>query len=184
MNGPNFSRRRFVQGCAAVGALVSTAVLESWSAIGVNSVGRGGASRRILSLDRDWLFRGKLSPAPEEHGLKDPAFSAVTLPHCVTPLSWQNWDPAFWESVWIYSRDFAIPPELNGLRLFLHFDRIMAGASPMVNGHALPQHLGGFLPFEYEITGLVNEKVNSLRHCRFALEQRSAGWFGQGPKFH
>ena len=38
----------------------------------------------------------------------------------------------------------------------------MAGASPTLNGHALPQHLGGFLPFEYEVTNLVTPGENAL----------------------
>jgi beta-galactosidase len=124
--------------------------------------GKGGPARHMLSLDQDWLFGGKLSAAALEPGLDDTAFSRITLPHCVAPLSWQKWDPAVWEDVWLYRRHFAISSELNGLRLFLHVDRIMAGTKPVLNGQTLPEHLGGFLPFEYEITSLVREKGNVL----------------------
>lgn len=48
------------------------------------------------------------------------------------------------------------------MRIFLHFDRVMTGATPIINGHTLPQHLGGFLPFEYEITDLIKEEGNEL----------------------
>ena len=30
----------------------------------------------------------------------------VTLPHTVVPLSWQDWDPADWERVWVYRKHF------------------------------------------------------------------------------
>ena len=64
--------------------------------------------------------------------------------------------------IWLYFL-WKIPRRsLLSSRLFLHFDRIMAKATPTVNGHSLPQHLGGFLPFEYEITKLVTGPVNSL----------------------
>lgn len=48
--------------------------------------------------------------------------------------------------------------ELHGLRSFLHFDRVMAKAVPVLNGTSLPQHLGGFLPFKYEVTHLMREQ--------------------------
>ena len=33
----------------------------------------------------------------------------MTLPHTVTPLSWQNWKPAAWERVWVYRKHFDAP---------------------------------------------------------------------------
>ncbi len=144
------SRRCFLQGCAA--ALALTPVLK-----GLGAKNGRGPAQRVLSLNQDWLFAGKAS-AP----LNESASSRVTLPHCVVPLSWQKWDPSSWEDVWLYHRHFQLPPELRGLRLFLQFDRVMAAASPQVNGHPLPQHLGGFLPFEYEITHLVTAQDNLL----------------------
>ncbi|MGH9608012.1 MAG: glycoside hydrolase family 2 TIM barrel-domain containing protein [Terracidiphilus sp.] len=86
----------------------------------------------------------------------------ITLPHTVVPLSWKHWVPSAWEDVWLYRRHFDAPQSLENMRLFLHFDRVMAGARPALNGHALPQHLGGFLPFEYEITGLMQRGENVL----------------------
>ncbi|MGH9581867.1 MAG: glycoside hydrolase family 2 TIM barrel-domain containing protein, partial [Bryobacteraceae bacterium] len=84
------------------------------------------------------------------------------LPHCVTPLSWQNWNPAAWEKVWTCRRNFAVPPAFRGARLFLHFEGVMTSAAPVLNGHALPAHAGGYLPFQREITDLVSETGNVL----------------------
>ena len=159
---PGITRRHFVQGCAATGALISTPVLKGWSATRIDGAGRTGVSRRTVSLNRDWLFQGRLRPATGKPEQKISELASVTLPHCVTPLSWHQWDPATWEDIWSYQRSFEVPPELKDLRLFLHFDRVMTSASPTLNGHPLPQHLGGFLPFEYEITDLIKEKSNTL----------------------
>jgi beta-galactosidase len=51
---------------------------------------------------------------------------------------------------------------MRGQRIFLRFERVMAAASVTVNGHALPQHLGGFLPFDYEITSLIRDPDNVI----------------------
>jgi beta-galactosidase len=64
--------------------------------------------------------------------------------------------------VWTYRRRFIVPREFRGLRLFIRFDRVMAGARVTLNGHPLPDHLGGFLPFEYEVTSLVHDGENVL----------------------
>ncbi len=113
-------------------------------------------AQRTVSLDQDWRFCGKSRPGALEPDFDDRSFPRATLPHTVTPLSWQNWDPASWQDVWVYRRNFSVPPDLRGMRLFLRFDRVMAAATPVVNGHRLEPHWGGFLPFESEITDLVS----------------------------
>ncbi|HEU5232194.1 MAG TPA: glycoside hydrolase family 2 TIM barrel-domain containing protein [Terriglobales bacterium] len=92
----------------------------------------------------------------------DDSASIISLPHCVSALSWQNWDPAQWEDLWIYRKRFQLPAELSGLRVFLHFDRVMTGAEPSINHHKLPPHLGGYLPFQYEITDFLAPTDNVL----------------------
>lgn len=151
------SRRSFLRGCAAAAAWASTPVLHGWAAKRAPGRTMRGA-RQTLLLDQDWLFGGKFSSVAAQPNFEDAGFEAITLPHCVVPLSWHGYNPASWEDVWIYRRHFGLSPQLRGLRTFLRFDRVMAGATPILNGHNLPQHLGGFLPFEHEVTHLVQEK--------------------------
>ena len=153
------SRRDFIRDCAVTAAtLTSVPILGGWSANRDPIQGKSGPACRTFSLDRNWLFGGKLDAAALQPGFSDSPFTRVALPHCVTPLSWNNWDPASWENVWVYRRHFALPDGFSRQRVFLHFERVMATASPVVNGHPLPQHRGGFLPFEREITSLMQEK--------------------------
>jgi beta-galactosidase len=157
MGQRKLSRRGFLRGgVAAVTAAVP--VVKSW---GVGAAERGPAMR-VLRLDRDWLFGGKMTQGALETEFADADFKRVTLPHCVAPLSWRNWDPAAWEDVWIYRRHFALPREFEGLRVFARFDRAMEGVRPAVNGHALDGYEGGFLPVEREITNLVHDGENVL----------------------
>jgi beta-galactosidase len=150
------SRRSFLGGCAATAALAQATPVLTWAAE------PRGAAQRVFPLNRDWRFGGKFSPAAVSPEFDDRGFTTVTLPHSVTPLSWQGWNPDSWQDVWIYRRHFSVPADLKDLRLFLHFERVMAGAIPVVNGHSLEPHLGGFLPFDREITGLVQESGNVL----------------------
>ncbi|HEY3841501.1 MAG TPA: glycoside hydrolase family 2 TIM barrel-domain containing protein [Bryobacteraceae bacterium] len=129
------SRRRFIE---LTPLLLQARGLRSASA---------GPAHLAMALDTDWIFEGK---------------STVTVPHCVTHLSWQDWDPASWERTWSYRRTFTPPREFHGHRVFLQFDGVMVGAAPVINGHALPEHLGGYLPFRYEITEWVKPAENEL----------------------
>ncbi len=157
------SRRDFVRHCAlGATALAAVPVLGCRTSRARPSARVNGPATRTLELDRDWLFGGKFTPEAALPRFSDAAFARVSIPHCVAPLSWQNWDPAAWQDVWLYRRHFTLPPEWNGLRTFLHFDGVMVGATPTVNGNTLPGHLGGYLPFQHEITGQVKAGDNLL----------------------
>ena len=148
-------KKSFLRNCAATATLTSLPILGGW-----NSGKRGPASRTI-SLDNDWLFAGKLDDSALPHALdalfNDSTLPRITLPHCVTPLSWQKWDPAAWQDVWLYRRHFKTPDEPSPHRVFLHFDRVMTNATLALNGHSLDPHVGGYLPFQREITGFIQE---------------------------
>ena len=49
---------------------------------------------------------GPYTRGSDHPGYDDMGPTPVTLPHCVTELSWQKWDPATWEHVWVYRRTF------------------------------------------------------------------------------
>lgn len=157
------SRREFVQRCA-LGAMA----LASYPILGCRTPGSHSSRRHTgptasaISLDRDWLFGGKFDPAATAPDFDDRAFSFVTLPHCVAKLSWQKWDPGAWQDLWIYRRHFHWPKASKRLRTFLRFEGVMVGAAPTLNGHPLPQHLGGYLPFDYEVTDLLRAGDNVL----------------------
>jgi beta-galactosidase len=117
-----------------------------------------GPTSRVFPLNQDWLFGGRFSAESVKQHFDDAGFAKVTVPHCVTTLSWQNWSPDAWEDVWIYRRHFSMPEECRNRRVFLHFDGVMVGARPMLNDRALPEHLGGYLPFRYEITDSLQDQ--------------------------
>jgi beta-galactosidase len=122
--------------------------------------GRGPASR-VVPFCAGWLF-GPASEGSDQPGFDDSEFATVTLPHTVTSLSWQNWDPAGWEQVWTYRKHFDEPDGLTGLRVFLDFGAALTGAVLTLNGTQVGSNTGGYLPFTAEITGRLRERGNVL----------------------
>src|SRR5215471_11422293 len=92
-----------------------------------------------VPFNTGWLF-GPASAGSEQPGFDDSAFAAVTLPHTVTPLSWQNWDPSSWERVWMYRKHFDAPPAPVGGRIFLDFSAAMTHATVTLNGAEMADH--------------------------------------------
>ena len=120
-----------------------------------------GPSGATASFDASWLF-GPASAESSLPGFDDSAFVTVTLPHTVAPLSWQNWDPAAWEQVWTYRKYFDAPPGTSDMRVFLDFGAAMTHATVLLNGTAVADHLGGYLPFSAEITAALRPAGNLL----------------------
>jgi beta-galactosidase len=142
------SRRQFVRGGAMV-AIGAGLMRNAWA----NGVTRG-PQRAEYSLNEGWMFGEEL----DKH-LPLAATKLVNLPHCPVALSWQKWEPDSWQKVWIYRRSFSSPlQKKNGDRVFLHFDAVMTRAVMSFNGTKLDEHLGGFLPFDREITSLMKDE--------------------------
>jgi beta-galactosidase len=114
----------------------------------------------IIPFSTGWLF-GPAAEGSSLPGFDDSGFEAVTLPHTVAPLSWQEWDPAAWERVWVYRKHFDAF-EVAGRRVFLDFGAAMTHATVTLNGTEVGDNLGGYLPFSCEITGVLERAGNVL----------------------
>jgi hypothetical protein len=117
-------------------------------------------------LNTNWLFGGQYTSGSESSFFDDSNFAPVTVPHTVTPLSWQNWDYPAWQQVWIYRRHFngthLLDPHGPGNRILVDFDGVMVNASVAINDQVVSTHQGGYLPFSAELTGKVTSGDNLL----------------------
>jgi beta-galactosidase len=160
---PDFTRREFLRTCAlSTAAVASGALVSRASETSAGAAVRSGPARQFFPLNQNWRFGGKFTAEALKPGFDDTAFSKITLPHCVSKLSWQGWRPAEWQEVWIYRRHFTPPKEFTNRRIFLDFDGVMNTATPAINGQTLPLHAGGYLPFYYEITRWLKPGDNVL----------------------
>jgi beta-galactosidase len=139
-------------------------MIDHWS---VTSAGAQGPSRpgpvahRVVLSD-GWRFGPVPAQGWDQPGADESALAEVVVPHCVAPLSWRHWDPASWERTFCYRRAFVLPEHFAGMRVFVDFAGAMTKATVHLNGHELGVHLGGYLPFSYEVTDLLAQGENLL----------------------
>lgn len=110
-----------------------------------------------------------------------------TSPTLDVPGDWNSQDERlfYYEGTVWYRRRFDYHAG-EGKRLFLHFGAANYQADVYLNGKKLGQHLGGFTPFEFEVTGQVRESGNSLvvrvdnrRHLE-AVPTVNTDWWNYG----
>jgi beta-galactosidase len=122
-----------------------------------------GPGSRVIPFGTGWKF-GPAVEGSNRPGFDDSGWAAVTLPHTVVPLSWQDWDPAAWERVWVYRKHFDAWPEADvaGRRVFLDVGAALTHSTVTLNGTEVGGYLGGYLPFAVELTGLAEPSGNVL----------------------
>jgi beta-galactosidase len=150
------SRREFARRCALSAAAVASSSIVSFASKAAAAPASGPA-QFVHPFDQDWLFAGKFDPQLDES-----QFTKVTLPHCVVPLSWEGWEPSAWHALWAYRRHFTVPKNAEKRRVFIKFDGVMTGAKVACNGVEFPEHEGGYLPFQHELTQYLKEKDNVI----------------------
>ena len=57
-----------------------------------------------------------------------------------------------------YEKKFSLPKDFINERVILHFDAVDSVASVILNGKDLGEHIGGYLPFSFDITDCLNDK--------------------------
>ncbi len=85
-------------------------------------------------------------------------------PGILVPGDWNSQDARllYYEgSIW-YRRKFDLPRPEKGKRYFLYFGAANYRADVYLNGLKVGTHTGGFTPFNFEVTGTVNDTGNSL----------------------
>ena len=158
------SRRTVLQasliGGAGAAALPLIAVVGGITRTGAQPAGL------VFPMNTNWLFGGQYTSGSESSFYDDSNFAPVTVPHTVTPLSWQNWDFPAWQQVWIYRRHFnggrLLDPHRPGDRILVDFDGVMVNATVAINDQVVSTHQGGYLPFSAELTGKVTDGDNLL----------------------
>ena len=64
--------------------------------------------------------------------------------------------------IYQFTTKFIVPDEMKGKRIILHFGAVDQIADVMIGGHQLPRNIGGYLPFEFDITDYLTEGYNLL----------------------
>lgn len=102
-----------------------------------------------------------------ERGLEEDWFNGITTDICVgVPGSWNEQLSEqelmnYIGTVW-YQRHFTLPALWTGQKFLLRFGSVDHHATVWVNGRLAGEHHGGFLPFELEITDLVQTEGDNV----------------------
>lgn len=85
-------------------------------------------------------------------------------PSLWVPGDWNSQDDKlfYYEGTVWYRRVFDWEVRASGRRQFLHFGGANYEADVYLNGRKLGRHVGGFTPFQFEVTGKLREAANSL----------------------
>ena len=110
----------------------------------------GIASASTINMNSAWQFyRDDQKAAASAADVPAAAWSRVDLPHTARI---EGREPAnTWQGTAFYKKSFALKLRA-GERAILRFEAAMNVADVWVNGRHLGQHLGGYLPFAFDIT--------------------------------
>jgi beta-galactosidase len=122
----------------------------------------------VVSFNDNWLFH----PAEVPSGTPDSAFERVTLPHTTRILPHHNFDVSEYAVVSTYRKHFTLPEPRSERRVLLDFDGAMVATTLSINGHAFPEHPGGYTPFSFDITDYLHVRGENLLEIRLDSTER------------
>jgi beta-galactosidase len=119
--------------------------------------------RSTTPFDSDWQFFKGESAGAQRPDFDDSRWRRLDLPHDWSiegPFDKDNptgrgggFLPA---GVGWYRKQFTLPANQNGKRVFVEFDGVMANSEVFINGQLVGKRPYGYVSFGYEITGHIN----------------------------
>ena len=88
------TRRRFLRTCATGGLALASKPIWCLSPKDVADAPTSGGDQVEFEMNHDWLFAGPIERGDGVQIPRNETLTAVTLPHCVTKLRWDEWDPS------------------------------------------------------------------------------------------
>ena len=137
--------------------LKTSSSLVAAASIAKASVAQAPATgRTILPINRGWRYSPKTSEAARATAFNDAAFTRVVIPHTNIRLPWHSFEDKQYEFVSLYRRAIKVPASAAGKRVFVDFEGVMTAATVYLNGKKLGEYRGGYTPFSFELTGLLD----------------------------
>lgn len=117
---------------------------------------------------------------------------------CADGPAGANWKPIEVPGEWVmqgfqvkancaagYRRTFTVPASFAGQRVILRFDGVYSEATIMLNDKEIGRHIGGFTPFEFDVTDTLRADENLLALAvknESIADKMSAGtWYAGHP---
>ncbi|HOJ23299.1 MAG TPA: glycoside hydrolase family 2 protein, partial [Armatimonadota bacterium] len=124
----------------------------------------------------DWAWPEDRYPIPAKvPGEVHPALMAAGL--IPDPYYGDNASRASWveEKEWWYRRRFRLPEGFLHPRAFLEFDGLDTFATVLLNSRQVGESRNMFIPYRFDVTGMLREEGENVLEVRFASTARVAG---------
>ncbi|MDR1022266.1 MAG: glycoside hydrolase family 2 [Prevotellaceae bacterium] len=137
---------------AAMAAALPAAAQKTFSAAGFYEL--SGSGRETYSFNAGWrYFKGDAADAAQAD-FNDESWEVVCLPHTVELAPAEASGGRTYQGVAWYRKHFTLGKDLEGKKVSLYFEAVMGRCKVYVNGKPVREHLGGYLPFCIDLTGL------------------------------
>lgn len=125
----------------------------------LSNAASASSARTIHSLDGNWLF--------QTNGASRGDWKTVHV-----PSDFQSHEGSEFRGVGWYRREVRSLRPRPGQRWLLHFQAAATEAEVWWNGHRLGTHLGGWTPFRFDITELLQAGAVGTNEIRVRLDQK------------
>lgn len=151
-----------------------------------NSAEITNSPRITQSFDANWLFYKGDAKGAEERKYNTKNWQLIDVPHdwsiagTVDRENTTGRGGGFFPSgIGWYRKSFTLPKEIEGKRIFIEFDGIMANSSVWINGQLLGNRPNGYVSFSYELTKYLNfgKKENIITVKADNSIQPASRWF-------
>ncbi|MCF7817511.1 MAG: hypothetical protein K9M54_06495 [Kiritimatiellales bacterium] len=117
-----------------------------------------GVKAMQLDLNGTWKF----NPAPPAEFWAAPTATVVDWKDIQVPGEWTMQGFKVEPNVAAgYRREFSVPQDWNGQRVKLRCDAVYSDAKVWINGQEAGSHIGGFTPFELDVTKFLKPGANN-----------------------
>jgi beta-galactosidase len=120
--------------------------------------------RETIEFNADWRFLRDDVPAAAARVFGDFQWQTVSVPHTYNDVdTFDNWslpghrgEQEQWSGRTWYRKTFRVPTEWRGRRVFIEFEAVRQVAEVYLNGTLLGTAKGGFTPFGFDLTDLLD----------------------------
>jgi len=113
-------------------------------------------NRKITPMNRNWRYKKFFNKEYIDRGFDDKEFTTVDLPHTNKENPYNYFDEKMNNFVSCYRNTFSLDELEKGSRIFIDFEGVMTYAKVYINGKYLGEHKGGYTPFSFELTGMID----------------------------
>ena len=115
-----------------------------------------GCGREVMNFNVGWRFTKSDIENAHSHKFDDSSWEVVNCPHGLELLGSEASGGVNYQGVAWYRKHFRPGQELQGKRLSLYFEAVMAKCEVWINGELAGSHFGGYLPFSVDLTGKID----------------------------